>query len=115
MPLVKVHTSVPVPEDRVEPLLSALSSTAAKVLGKPEAYVMVALSHGPMRMAGRPGPAAFVDVRAIGAMPDAKTAELSRRITALLGDHAGIPGDRVFLNFTAFAGRDWGHDGGTFG
>ncbi len=115
MPLVKLHTSEPVPADRADALLKSLSSTAARVLGKPEAYVMVALSSGPMLMAGKPGPAAFVDVRALGAMPGAKTGALSEQLTAILVEQLGIPGGRVFLNFTAFDGQNWGFDGGTFG
>ena len=115
MPLVKLHTSEPVPADRRDGLLRALSATAASALGKPEAYVMVAMTDGPMLMGGRPGPAAFVDVRALGAIAGPKTADLSARITAILVEQLAIPGERVFLNFTEFAGKDWGHDGGTFG
>ncbi len=115
MPLVKLHTSVPVPADKQEPLLKGLSAMAAQAIGKPESYVMVALSEGPMSMGGQPGPAALVDVRSIGGLSGEVNRTISERACQLLGETLAIPPNRVFLNFTEIGATHWGFDGRTFG
>ena len=66
MPLLKLQTTVPLPEEKAKPLLAALSKAVAGLIGKPEQYVMVTASHSDMVMSGKAGEAAFVDIRSIG-------------------------------------------------
>jgi phenylpyruvate tautomerase len=93
-----------------------LSRLCAETIGKPEQYVQalvvdqVAQVHG-----GQPGPAAFVDVRSIGGLGPKVCQALSEQVCALLHRDLGVPGARVYLNFTEIAAARWGHDGGTFG
>ncbi len=115
MPLLKMHTSVPVPEEKKEPLVKALSQITAETIGKPESYVMVVLSHGTMSMGGEIGPAAFADVRSIGGLSGSVNKQISQKVCALLADTLGIPGNRVYLSFNSSAASDWGWDGSTFG
>jgi phenylpyruvate tautomerase PptA (4-oxalocrotonate tautomerase family) len=115
MPLLKMHTSVPVPEDKKEGLVKALSKITAETIGKPESYVMVVLSDGTMSMGGELGPAAFADVRSIGGLSGGVNKEISNKVCGLLKDTLGIPGNRVYLSFTDSAAADWGWDSGTFG
>ena len=115
MPLLKMHTSVPVPEEKKEPLVKALSQITAETIGKPESYVMVVLSHGTMSMGGEIGPAAFADVRSIGGLSGKVNKQISEKVCALLEDTLGIPGNRVYISFNDSAAGDWGWDRGTFG
>ncbi len=46
-----------------------MSNIIAEKIGKPEQYVMVTMSGGPMMMSGKTDPAAFVDVRSIAIRP----------------------------------------------
>ena len=52
MPLLKLETTVPLPDEKGKPLLAALSKAVASATGKPEQYVMVAASQLAMLMSG---------------------------------------------------------------
>ena len=115
MPLLKLETTVPLPEDKGKPLLAALSRAVAGAIGKPEQYVMVAASESAMLMSGKPGDAAFVDIRSIGGLNSDTNRKLSQQICKLLKDSFGIAPDRVYFNFTDVEAENWGWNGSTFG
>ena len=115
MPLLKLETNVALDEKKRAALLAGLSSIAAQAIGKPEQYVMVTVqSHG-LLMAGKPGDAAFVDVRSIGGLGGDVNRQLAQKICAALKEALGVPPDRVYLNFTDVAAGNWGWNGSTFG
>src|ERR1051326_2475086 len=115
MPLLKLETTVPLPEEKGKPLLAALSKAVAGALGKPEQYVMVAACQSTMLMSGKAGEAAFVDLRSIGGLNSETNSKLSQQICKLLKDSLGIAPDRVYLNFTDVGAGNWGWNGSTFG
>ena len=115
MPLLKVETTVPLPEEKGKLLLAALSKAVAGTIGKPEQYVMVTLSHSAMLMAGKAGDAAFVDIRSIGGLNGEINRKLSQQICKLLKDSLGIAPERVYLNFSDVEAGNWGWNGSTFG
>ena len=116
MPLIKLETTEPISADRKCGLCQQLSRICAETIGKPEQYVQalvvdgVAMVHG-----GEAGPAAFVDVRSIGGLSSKVCQALAAKVCALLQSDLGVPGARVYLNFTEVSAAKWGHDGGTFG
>ena len=115
MPLIKLETTATFDEPRRHALCGALSRLAAEVIGKPEQYVQTIVAGGlAMLHGGAPGPAAFVEVRSIGGLSAKVNRTLAARICGLLAEH-GIPGERVYLNFTDVSASAWGHDGATFG
>ncbi len=115
MPLLKLQTSVPVAEAKRDTLSKALSQITASAIGKPESYMMVALSEGPICMGGEVGPGAFVDIRSIGGLEPAVNKTISGQVCELLTRELEIPGNRIYLSFTNVTGVDWGWNGGTFG
>src|SRR5512136_1414752 len=115
MPLLKLETTVGVSEDKQKALLASLSKAITSATGKPEQYVMVTISQAAMLMSGKPGDAAFVEVRGIGGLSAEVNRKLSQQICKLLIDSLGIPGDRVYLNFTEVEAGNWGWNGSTFG
>lgn len=115
MPLLKLETTVTVSEDKRKALLSSLSKVVAGTIGKPEQYVMVTIGQASMIISGRPGDAAFVDIRSIGGLSGDVNRKLSQQVCKLLSDSLGIQSDRVYLNFTEVEAGDWGWNGGTFG
>ena len=70
MPLLKLETTVVLSEDKRKALLVSLSKAVTETIGKPEQYVMVTASQAAMVMSGKPGDAAFVDIRSIGGLSD---------------------------------------------
>jgi phenylpyruvate tautomerase len=115
MPLLKLETTVPLPEEKKKPLLAAISKLVAGAIGKPEQYVMVTACQSVMVMSGKTGDAAFVDIRSIGGLNGHTNRELSEQLCNLLKDSLGIAPDRVYLNFTDVEAGDWGWNGSTFG
>jgi len=117
MPLLKLDTSVAVTDEKRSSLLAALSRIVAETTGKPEQYVMVTVNHNQVSilMAGKPGDAAFVDIRGIGGLNGDVNGRLSQKVCQLLKQSLGIAPERVYLNFTDAPAENWGWNGQTFG
>ncbi|MGA2554656.1 MAG: phenylpyruvate tautomerase MIF-related protein [Verrucomicrobiota bacterium] len=115
MPLLKLETTVVLPEEKRQALLAALSKAVGEIIGKPQQYVMVAASQAAMMMSGTAGDAAFVDVRSIGGLSEEVNRKLSRKVCQMLNEALGIPPNRIYLNFTEVEGSGWGWNGNTFG
>ncbi|MFH1147068.1 MAG: phenylpyruvate tautomerase MIF-related protein [Pseudomonadota bacterium] len=115
MPLMKVATSVALPDEKRNELLASLSKILAETIGKPEQYVMVTISTESMIMSGQKGDSAFADVRSIGGLNRDVNRKIAQRLCALLKESLGIPPDRVYVNFADIASSNWGWNGSTFG
>ncbi len=115
MPLLKLETSVAIPEDKRKSLLASLSKAVAGATGKPEQYVMVTVGQAAILMSGKPGAAAFVDIRGIGGLTGEVNRKLSQQLCKLLHESLEIGPDRIYLNFTDVEAGNWGWNGSTFG
>ena len=115
MPLIRMETSIKIPEEKKSDLISALSKIVAEATGKPEAYVMAILSEASMSMAGKTGAAAFLDVRSIGSINKKVNTRICEEVSALLDKSFGIPGERIYISFTDVKGVNWGCNGSVFG
>jgi len=115
MPLLKLETNVAVSDDTGRTLLAELSKIIVGTIGKPEQYVMVAIKPAGILMSGKPGAAAFIDIRSIGGLNDDINRQLSQKICNLLSEALNVPPNRIYLNFTDVAGGNWGWNGDTFG
>ena len=115
MPFLKLETTVALADDKKQALLASLSKIVAGTIGKPEQYVMVVVSPTAILMSGKPGPAAFVDIRSIGGLGGNVNHQLAQKIGDLLKEFLGVPLDRIYLNFTDVPAGNWGWNGDTFG
>jgi phenylpyruvate tautomerase len=115
MPLLKLETTVPLSADKQSALLASLSRIVAESIGKPEQYVMITIRAASMMMSGKPGDAAFVDVRSIGGLSGEVNRVLAQRVCKLLKESLGVPPDRVYLNFADVKPGNWGWNSQTFG
>ena len=95
--------------------MAALSKAVATGIGKPEQYVMVTVTPASIGMSGKPGNAAFVDIRSIGGLSGEINRKLSKEICKLLNDSLGIASVRVYVNFADVDAANWGWNGNTFG
>lgn len=115
MPLMKLYTSVPVPEAKKADLLSALSKIVVKATGKPEAYMMVTLSQETFAMAGKVQPAAYADVRGIGGFNAKVNGQITKDLCDLLNREFGVDPKNIYATFTDVTAQNWGCNGTTFG
>ncbi len=115
MPLIRLETTETIPADQKIALCQRLSRACAETIGKPESYQMAVVRDGvAMAFAGKPGPAAFVDVRSIGGLTPEVNRKLAERVCKLVTESLRIPGERIYLNMLDVPGSSWGHDGETF-
>lgn len=115
MPLLKITTNVgtdPHPQE----LLPDLSRRVAALLGKPEAYVMIALElERTMSFAGTTEPTLYAELKNVGRFTPEQTSKLSADLWSVLSKALAVPANRIYIEFTPAEGHLWGHDGDTFG
>jgi phenylpyruvate tautomerase len=116
MPFIRLETNMRLSDDVKTQVCAELSHACAEVIGKPETYVQAIVVDGvTMLHAGKPGFAAFVDVRSIGGLSSKTNNALAKRLCDLIYKATQISGERIYLNFTDISGTHWGHAGVTFG
>ena len=101
MPNLSINTSAILPDAVAKnALLTALSHAVASVMGKPEEYVMVTLTHSDVCFASNAGqPAAFCQLSSIGGLTNEVNTRLAAKVCELLGAHLHVPSDRVYIVF----------------
>lgn len=115
MPYLRLETSAKTTDETRQKLCELLSKAVAKDIGKPEKYVMVSVGNAAMALSGSAEPTVFADVRSIGGLNKSVNQALAASVCAIVKDKLGIPGDRVYLNFSDVPGSNWGCNGSTFG
>ncbi|MBD2103888.1 phenylpyruvate tautomerase MIF-related protein [Leptolyngbya sp. FACHB-261] len=117
MPLIKVQTSVPAPEQiQIGDLLRSLSASLTKHLSKPESYVMTVFEPDTaMTFAGSFEPSCYVEVKSVGNMTAAQTSSMSQDFCQQIEQALEVPKNRIYIEFTNARGELWGWNGFTFG
>ena len=114
MPTLIIHTNVETPADRRQRILQDASSTVAKVLAKPESYVMVIMKMNPdMLFAGDAAPLAYLELKSLG-LPEDRTRELSAALCRFMEAHFGVSAERVYIEFASPPRHLFGWKGATF-
>lgn len=112
MPYLSVQTNTAIADEAA--LLSRLSAQVARLLGKPESYVMLHIeSDAAMLFAGSAEPLAYVQLKSLG-LPQAETAAFSAVLCSLLNDELGIDVERIYIEFSGPERHMWGWNGSTF-
>ena len=115
MPLLTLTTNVSLTPEQKSSLPVKLSAETARLLGKPESYVMVIVQDGQtMIMGGNNEGTAYLKLKSLG-LPESDTASLSEALCDLVNDSLGIPADRIYIEFFNPPRHLWGWNRGTFG
>jgi phenylpyruvate tautomerase len=117
MPVISVYTSAEAPtEEKAQGLLRELSSSLARLLGKPERYVMTNLvPRTQMTFAGTTEAACLVEIKNIGAIGRDAAVRLIESVCRSVRDALGVSGNRTFVVLVDVPAESWGFDGSTFG
>jgi len=114
MPLLKIQTNTDIESGHRQPLMERASKHLAKLLGKPESYIMVALEPGlPMLFGGSAEPLAYLELKSIG-LPGERTKAISAALCQLVSEELGIDQQRIYIEFSDAARHMWGWNGATF-
>ncbi|CAK9136694.1 unnamed protein product [Ilex paraguariensis] len=115
MPCLNLSTNVNLEGVDTSSILSEATSTVSKVIGKPEAYVMIVLKGSvPMSFGGTEQPAAYGEVVSVGGLNPDVNKKLSAAISNILETKLSVPKKRFFLKFHDSKGSDFGWNGSTF-
>ena len=114
MPILKVRTNVTLSSDLQLAFIKTASKAVARMLGKPERYVMISLdTDGSMLFAGKEAPLAYLELKSIG-LPDDRARDFSSDLCRLVSRELNIPAERIYIEFTDAARKMWGWNGSTF-
>jgi phenylpyruvate tautomerase len=114
MPTLIIKTNAAVDESARGEILRTASRTVAKMLGKPEGYVMVILEPVPdMLFGGDPAPLAYLELESLG-LPEDKTPDYSATLCHLIEETIGVAPNRVYIEFSSPPRHLFGFNGGTF-
>lgn len=115
MPSLSISTNVPLEALNTSEILSEISKSVAKIIGKPEAYVMVQLKGSvAISFGGTQEPAAYGELVSIGGLGSDTNKKLSAAIAATLESKVNVPKSRFYIKFYDVKRSDFGWNGTTF-
>ncbi|KAH8505930.1 hypothetical protein Peur_007853 [Populus x canadensis] len=100
MPCLNISTNVNLDGVNTSAILSEASSQVAKIIGKPESYVMIVLKGSvPIAFGGTEQPAAYGELVSVGGLSGDVNKKLSSAIATILESKLSVPKSRFFLKF----------------
>jgi len=115
MPSLNISTNVPLEGLNTSEILSETSKSVAKIIGKPEAYVMVQLKGSvAISFGGTEEPAAYGELVSIGGLGSDTNKKLSAAIATILDAKLKVPKSRFYIKFYDVKRSDFGWNGTTF-
>lgn len=115
MPCLNISTNVNLDGVNTSAILSEASSQVAKIIKKPESYVMIVLKGSvPISFGGTEQPAAYGELVSVGGLNSDVNNKLSSAIATILESKLSVPKSRFFLKFFDAKGSHFGWNGSTF-
>lgn len=115
MPTLNLTTNVPLDGVAVSDVLKDASKAVARIIGKPESYVMIVLKGSvPISFGGSEAPAAYGEVASIGGLGPDVNKRLSKSLAELLQAKLSVPPNRFYIKFVDVERTDFGFNGSTF-
>ncbi|EPS71009.1 hypothetical protein M569_03755 [Genlisea aurea] len=100
MPCLNLSTNVSLDGVNTSAILSEASASVAKIIGKPEAYVMVVVKGSvPIAFGGTEEPAAYGELISIGGLSSDVNKKLSAAIASIIEAKLSVPRSRFYLKF----------------
>ncbi|XP_020227962.1 macrophage migration inhibitory factor homolog [Cajanus cajan] len=115
MPTLNLFTNLPVDTVVASDILRDATKAVAKIIGKPESYVMILLNGGvPIAFAGTEEPAAYGELISIGGLGPSVNGKLSSTIAEILQTKLYIDSSRFYIKFYDVQRSFFGFNGSTF-
>lgn len=114
MPCLIVKTNQSFSKQEKTDYCLSVSAEIAKMLGKPETYVMTLLEDQiVMTMSASTEATAYIELKSIN-LPEAQTSDFSSSLCELIGNLLNIESNRIYIEFSNAQRHLWGWDGKTF-
>uniref|UniRef100_A0A1J3JWD4 L-dopachrome isomerase n=1 Tax=Noccaea caerulescens TaxID=107243 RepID=A0A1J3JWD4_NOCCA len=115
MPTLNLFTNIPVDAVTSSDILKDATKAVAKIIGKPESYVMILLNSGvPIAFAGTEEPAAYGELISIGGLGAGVNGKLSQTLSEILQLKLSIDSSRFYIKFYDSPRPFFGFNGSTF-
>ncbi|KAK7329737.1 hypothetical protein VNO77_23914 [Canavalia gladiata] len=115
MPTLNLFTNVPVDTVVASDILRDATKAVAKIIGKPESYVMILLNGAvPIAFGGTEEPAAYGELISIGGLGPSVNGKLSSTIAEILQTKLYIDSSRFYIKFYDVQRSFFGFNGSTF-
>ncbi|KAG9449220.1 hypothetical protein H6P81_009185 [Aristolochia fimbriata] len=115
MPTLNLFTNVPVDGVVSSDILKDATKAVAKIIGKPESYVMILLNGGvPISFAGTEEPAAYGELISIGGLGPSVNGKLSSALADILQTKLSVDSSRFYIKFYDVDRPFFGFRGSTF-
>ncbi|BAF20386.1 macrophage migration inhibitory factor homolog [Oryza sativa Japonica Group] len=115
MPQLSLTTNVPVDAVVAADIIKDCSKALARIIGKPESYVMVSISGSvPMSFAASEEPAAYGELMSIGGIGPGVNGKLSAALAEILETKLSVSRSRFYVKFDDVKGFNLGFNGSTF-
>lgn len=114
MPTLHIETNIELDAGQIEDLVAKATSLVAESLGKSERYVMVVVHQGALVVLDNDqSPAAYCSLGSIG-LEESQCPALAESLCMFLETRAGIPQDRIYIEFKDLSRSMFGWNGKTF-
>ena len=99
MPYVHLNASHPLTDAEIAELRDAVAELMPLLPGKTRENTMIHITGGCAISKGDPDrPALFVEVRTYKASPEEARKTFAARLTAMLSEKLGVPGENIYMN-----------------
>ena len=117
MPFVSVMTNQKVSAKQETEIKSAVGRILKDVAGKPEEWLMVALSGGhPIFFKGaRDTACAMIEIKYLGAFTADQKKKITIELCTLMSATCGVPPEALYVAFSSFDANNWGWNNAMFG
>ncbi len=114
MPFINCVTNTKITD--IENLKSELAKALDSIADKGEKWLMVSiLPEEKLFFQGSDSPAAFIEVKYLGAFSSEVKTELTKAYSKIFETKVGISPGRLYIKFTGAKAEDWGWNGNLFG
>ncbi|KAL9259728.1 Macrophage migration inhibitory factor-like protein [Drosera capensis] len=115
MPCLSISTNVSLDGVDTSAILAEATKAVARLIGKPEAYVMIVLKGSvPIAFGGTEQPAAYGELLSIGGLNPETNKKISAAVAGILETKLSVPKGRFYLKFYDAKGSNVGWNGSTF-
>ena len=113
MPFISSKVSVPLTDEKEQVLKARLGQAITCFPGKSESFLMLDFEDNcRLYFRGEPGPAAFIEVKVLGALERAHCEKMTAAVTAVFAEELGIDPGRIYVRYEET--EHWGWNGSNF-
>lgn len=110
MPYLHLNASPVLTDGEIAALREEIAALMPILPGKTRENTMIHITGGCAISKGDPAvPAVFIEIRTYKASPDEAKREFAARLTAMVSEKLGVPGENIYMNIIAldewFSGR----------